>query len=806
MKGAHAVLLVALGLLAFSATLAAAGSTPVCIEGLSNMGQNELSRCYRPNCSPDNCFVNCEAYLHYKDGNTAYAVKPDKMKFWYTGTSGINGQQGDGILVQTPEISMAVSSLPWSTQWTDSGFQYKFELLKQECSVNGSTACSGADEYWVIQYELSFPRNSPAANCVGQKKNFVLGANCGPKPNCPANGGCTWQTQEELLQPVLNGGSPGVNCEMPAQATPTPGPESTPGPDTTKTLRAPDANVNIGTFSYDLGYEATVTWTYPTGDDVLPADSFQIDIVSAAKSDNSIGDCPYNQPASAANPDIDPATSGTSINYLCPGYTYTVSVSACVTVDGALQCERSELEVNEPIAPTSFTFPTGSSTTAAHNGTSYDGGAPITSYTMTLAKTDPNAAESCPPSRNAAPFSTVALTNETFTYVAENSATWLSVTTDLCPGTTYTFTVKACNSAGCSDADTTVVVAPNVAPVCGVPVPPVDRAHVPNGYTGGLYGGQSVKNVAMLSQLFPDQNGDAANDSPLLEWNDMDLSLYGFKDAIIYWPKVAYSGGAGQAATKFNVSLFRYIRGANGYAPDKYQTFYVGGSVADQDVNFAYASNVQPSHCYAMSIKLCNDVGCCSPSTNPPLNTQGTVGVYTWYQPSQNYANKKSTEPTDRETCVSIKPFGSLGSDSIVAKSLTTKSIGIDFGSSATGAAEAAGSSAASSAARSASTASTSGTSNTLLAVAIAVPVGIAGLAIGAVLAAMLVTRNQVRSAALAAVSAGSRGQTLNIQPASNASFDSRPRSASTVVLIGPAEEATEAANMRQPAAPEFDV
>eukprot|EP00741_Cyanophora_paradoxa_P020057 tig00021222_g19358.t1 len=325
------------------------------------------------------------------------------------------------------------------------------------------------------------------------------------------------------------------------------------------------------------------------------------------------------------------------------------------------------------------------------------------------------------------------------------------------------------------------------------------------------YGGQSVKNVDQLKYLFPDQDNDLNGaESPMLEWTDMDLSLYGFKDAIIYWPKVSYHGGAGQKADKYNITLFRYIRGANGYAPDKYQNFYVAGTV-DGDVNFAYATNIQPSHCYGMGLKLCNSVGCCSPSSNPlessvPFTTEdgkvlAPIGDSTWFQPSQNYANKNSREPTDRGYCVAIKPIG------VVTKSLVGA---VDFSGVPAEAATTTGT--AGSAARSASTASSSGTSNTLLAVAIAVPVGIAGLAIGAVLAAMVITRNQVRAATMAAVSAGSRGQTLNIQPASNASFDPHPRPASNVMLMGSEESAHthghESANMRhrEAAAPEFDV
>eukprot|EP00741_Cyanophora_paradoxa_P020056 tig00021221_g19357.t1 len=263
------------------------------------------------------------------------------------------------------------------------------------------------------------------------------------------------------------------------------------------------------------------------------------------------------------------------------------------------------------------------------------------------------------------------------------------------------------------------------------------------------YGGQSVKNVDQLKYLFPDQDNDLNGaESPMLEWTDMDLSLYGFKDAIIYWPKVSYHGGAGQKADKYNITLFRYIRGANGYAPDKYQnSTYVlirCGRTVDGDVNFAYATNIQPSHCQSAREQR--------PFTTEDGKVLAPIGDSTWFQPSIGVVTKSLV--------------GAVDFSGVPAEAATTT----------------------------------------------AVPVGIAGLAIGAVLAAMVITRNQVRAATMAAVSAGSRGQTLNIQPASNASFDPHPRPASNVMLMGSEESAHthghESANMRhrEAAAPEFDV
>eukprot|EP00741_Cyanophora_paradoxa_P020059 tig00021222_g19360.t1 len=800
MKNARAALLVALGLLAL-----ATGAVATCVAPppFENTGRNAAQNCYRSTCDDTNCYIICSASLSKDTGGSKYeAVKPDLLRVWVTkpGVGNTLGTTADPDVLVYGQIRTNILN---EEQLAEGG--------KVTITTLTHTTVAADKTYYLLTYKISFSKNSEVARCSSKVKNFILGgtdcANTDVEAWAVENSG---QLATEFLQPTGGlDGTVNVNCmpeptptPSPSALPPPPGPDSTPEPPPPKVLYPPeDVKINPLAFSYDTGYPATVSWTPSTQTNAKTEGVYyKIDILPPSKPDD-IMVCPYasSHPAHNQNltetgtADIDPAVSPQSVNYLCPGYTYTVIVAACT--DSPVECKSATVTRtmsavaptipkwnNAPIEPTAadFTFPAGTAITASHNA-SYDGGKPLTSYTVTLTPVGTEAG--CPgTTHDKSPFEAVdgVLTTNTLN-------TGLSVSTYLCPGNSYTLAVKACNAEYCSDAaafpgaggiDMTTVTAPAVAPVCGVPLP----ATVPS-YISGPYGGQSVKSVDQLKALFPDIEGE----SPLLEWSDIDQTLYGFKDAVVYWPKMAYQG-------EYNITLFRYIRGANGYAPDKYQTFYVAGTLVDDAVNFAYATNIQPTHCYGISVKICNAVGCCTPSSNPPTSTADTTAPNAWFQPSQNFANKNSREPTDRTFCVAIKPLRTT-------LSTTIKSIGIDFGSSGAGVADA--SSAA--AARSASTASTSGTSNTLLAVAIAVPVGVAGLAIGAVLAAMVITRNQVRAATMAAVGAGSRGQTLNIQPAS---FDSRPRSASTVMLMGPEEEAQEAANMRhrEPATPEFDV
>eukprot|EP00741_Cyanophora_paradoxa_P024881 tig00000317_g24022.t1 len=163
-----------------------------------------------------------------------------------------------------------------------------------------------------------------------------------------------------------------------------------------------------------------------------------------------------------------------------------------------------------------------------------------------------------------------------------------------------------------------------------------------------------------------------------------------------------------------------------------------------------------------MSVELCNSAGCCMPGHFNGLDLDlGTVSG-TWFQPSQTYSRKGSAEPQDRLTCTNLKPWRGPDSSKAVG-GVGVKMAWVNAGAAgAQAGAASAGASAGSSAsgvAGVAAPAASAGTSNTLLAVAIAVPVGVAGLAIGAVAAAMIITRKQVRVATIAATS---RAQALN--------------------------------------------
>eukprot|EP00741_Cyanophora_paradoxa_P002048 tig00000545_g1984.t1 len=192
-----------------------------------------------------------------------------------------------------------------------------------------------------------------------------------------------------------------------------------------------------------------------------------------------------------------------------------------------------------------------------------------------------------------------------------------------------------------------------------------------------------------------------------------------------------------------------------------------------------------------MSVELCNSAGCCMPGHFNGLDLDlGTVSG-SWFQPSQTYSRKGSAEPQDRLTCTNLKPWRGPDSSSAVG-GIGVKMAWVDAGAAGAQAGTAStGASAGASAsgvAGVAAPAASAGTSNTLLAVAIAVPVGIAGLAIGAVAAAMIITRKQVRVAAVAATThakalnsgINSSSQLLPPAPASFSTINVRRRSAST--------------------------
>eukprot|EP00741_Cyanophora_paradoxa_P003284 tig00000691_g3192.t1 len=521
-----------------------------------------------------------------------------------------------------------------------------------------------------------------------------------------------------------------------------------------------------GSFIKDEGYPATIEWDVPTTGTVT---HYEMTVTKEAKFTYvfnnqpraEIQDCPFRDFDSAGvrsfasgsstillnqTVRVD-AVAGTThyalpLSFLCPGYVYAVQVKACNEV-GCSEPGSDETPV-APVAPFQvqpapsitageFSFPAlpvGTPATLSTFATPYDGGRPLTTYivnNISRVAIEGNSG-ACPPLYEAPVFPAA---------LDASAASNPALIGSLCPGFTYSFNISACTKGETDDcmigaaSNAFAVTVPAVAPICGIPAPPAQLPLSASyaGYSAGTYGGQSVKNVQFLDALISDTDE---------VFTDYAISLMGFKDAFIFWPSMTYSGGAD--VSKFNLTLYRYIRGSNGYAPDKYQNFWHAGNIIGAR-NYAPVFNIQPSHCYAHSIKLCNSVGCCVPSTNPPAASVNTI-TPTWYQPSQNYANKKSTEPTDRTFCVSIKPIGATDAPSTT----TTKSIGagIDFGTSM---GADAGSAAAGSAARSTATA---GTSNTLLAVAIAVPVGVAGIALGAVAAALIVTRKQVRVAVMA--------------------------------------------------------
>eukprot|EP00741_Cyanophora_paradoxa_P024267 tig00021760_g23434.t1 len=322
-------------------------------------------------------------------------------------------------------------------------------------------------------------------------------------------------------------------------------------------------------------------------------------------------------------------------------------------------------------------------------------------YKITLGR--PTSEIACPLNALTPKTPFTAVTATTATNTTESS----SVTTDLCPGNTYTFTVVACNDANlerCSAPESASVTIDPVAPVCGVPTTSSTSG---NGY----YAGMSTKNAVGIN----------ANDALVAEdpmFSDESLSAMGFKTAMVFWPAIQYSGGAAidENGGTWRAVLRRYIAGNNGMSLLKYQELsYSGGLDA---ANARILQDLQPSKCYSYNVTLCNAAGlCCTPDTAAAGDQSES-----WFQPS----NSPKVDYKEFLACSAFKTGSGTILKSIFAGAAQSGSFAAAAGEAATGAASAG-----------------SSTSGSILAVAIGVPAGVAALAAVAVAATLLVLRSR---------------------------------------------------------------
>eukprot|EP00741_Cyanophora_paradoxa_P020055 tig00021221_g19356.t1 len=460
MKGAQAVLLVALGLLAFSAVASAADQYAVpanCIPSsytpptFENTGVSNVEKCYRSTCSPDHCSIVCEGALFTGTPANPKALKPDALKVWVTdtgiGNTPIDEDKPERIYFYASQVFTDTDKLNIEQAVSGTGTERRAVTITQFQLENRLDKKNETDgTYYKLTYVVRFPRTDPLANCSRGLKNWISGA-------------------AEFLNPVLNSGNSdaGVNCVADTGSTNV----DTPTPAPTKKLYAPqNVEINLGAFSYAVGYPATVSWTnsdatYAKAVDYVPS--------SPDHGPEGVQSCPFKEPPYSKNftgttdrdyADIDNAVSPQSINYLCPGSTYTVIVSACTSAP--LECVSSTtIKAVPAVAPTkplwqsaaagAFSFPLGTWTDAKYNASAYDGGARVNKYIVTVTPVGTEVDCPNPPHSKATTVTTFKHVNETSTWTYESLR--LDVAAYLCPGNQYTLTVEACNAVGCSGQD-----------------------------------------------------------------------------------------------------------------------------------------------------------------------------------------------------------------------------------------------------------------------------------------------------------------------------------------------------------------
>eukprot|EP00741_Cyanophora_paradoxa_P024697 tig00000282_g23841.t1 len=738
------------------------------LPGFSNFGINDGESCTKtPNA------VTCIALV---DASSQY--DGIELAFQITGTN------ANKEIVVTPFVTFEATTTPkpFTNQATgDTAVAGTFTLSLAILASNIDVGSGGSvKKVTKIQYTITAPAD---VFCdYDNMKNNV-------------------KNDWEFVNPVL-GKKDGTGCNAGTDSTVT-----APDPTMKYIYYKPTATPAVDDFLPGKGYPAELTWATATGV------TYEITIATPTKRTTGIDDCPfvtqYKTTSGGTLSDFVFGSSGTVsttggtlyLPHLCPNYKYEVTLKACLVANPS-DCDSSANEfVPDEVPPTvpawntpfsfgsDFVFTpadlSGLETDGTFNRSSYDGGALINKYKLALVL--PSSLGDCPRTTTGGGYPTA--DNFDANGEAENGATDYLIETLLCPGLTYEFKVQACNTAGCSNNATVSITVPVVAPVCGIPLPapePFQNPH--NAYTTGLYGGSTVQDIRALQALEAKLNAT----DPTLQLDEVYLNSLGFKTAVVYWPSMSYSGGDDPSLYTYNLTLQRYIKGINGYDNTKYQVFeasYIqiyllvsfhgasaeaasaaqSGPFPMPGFNYAptLANNVQPSHCYTMFVELCNSAGCCTPNHFNDLGDlmEGTVSA-PWFQPSNTYGRKNSAEPQDRLYCTNLKPwrgpYGKSGSGS-----LRLTNMWIDAGAAGADASAGVAAGASSSGvAGVAAPAASAGTSNTLLAVAIAVPVGIAGLAVGAIAAAMVITRKQVRDVTIAATTARNANATA-MPPAS---------------------------------------
>eukprot|EP00741_Cyanophora_paradoxa_P012829 tig00020629_g12388.t2 len=457
--------------------------------------------------------------------------------------------------------------------------------------------------------------------------------------------------------------------------------------------------VAVGEFVAASGTAATVGWAagYDGGS---PIAKFVL-TVQSGKSDAGIANCPY---AVDASRDYS-AESTSAALYLCPGYWYEFSASACNQAGcGATSLpSRATVPAVAPFAISSpgpefsspdsappftlsvgtFAYPAGTPVTISGWAAPWDGGAPITSFKLKVWRKIIAARRRL--------SQDIAIATEDAAVDDDSSAAGLlddcpvalefeegvpltfdcpagSCNVGLCPGQEYMFSVVACNAVGCSNDSAPVHTQgalPVAAPVCDVAKDKV--------------GGRSLAGTSLKSLTGEDALGT-------------------YSTAIVFWPPLLYSGGAATTGMTFNMRRY----------PKTNTNTYALAQIFSADVSdstgFEVFSDLQPSHCYTVNVTVCTSGGCCT----TPYSTS-------WFQPAKGEALKSGNQQC---SLIKIKSASLQGAFAAASGSASTPA-----------------------AAGAAASASGSPASGSILAVAVGVPAAVAALAVVAVGVALVVMR-----------------------------------------------------------------